>query len=84
MEYNISIQDIKDDMRLENETDVYYIDSLNDIAYHMHEQSNGDCVYMKNTGRQISPISEQEFIKAVNEKCQGSIGSDSYYSFRKP
>ena len=84
MEYNISIQDIKDDMRLENETDVYYIDSLNDIAYHMHEQSTGDCVYMKNTGRQISPISEQEFIKAVNEKCQGSIGSDSYYSFRKP
>ena len=83
MEYNISIQDIKYDMHVMSETDVYYIDSLNDVAYHMHEQSNGDCVYMKNTGRQISPISEQEFIKAVNEKCQGAIGSDSYYSFRK-
>ena len=70
-------------MRLTSDTDVFYYDALNEVGFHMHEESNGRCTFMKNTGRQITPISEEEFIKAVNEQCHlNGINADSYFTFK--
>ena len=77
----ITIQEIKEDMRINNDSDVFYYDGENKIGYHMHECSNGKCVFMMNTGKKISYISEEDFLEAVENKCYcASIGPDSYYT----
>ena len=78
----ITIQDIKGDMEMTSDVDAFYFDSLNNVGYHMHVTTNGSYIFMKNDGKKISPITEEEFINAVNNDCYGnSIGADSYYIF---
>ena len=78
----ITLEDIKSDMNICNETDVFYYDCDKEIGYHMHEHSNGRCIFMKHTGKQITPISEEDFMKAINRQTVSSIGAESYYEFK--
>lgn len=79
----ITLEDIRTDLSIALETDDYYWDALKGIGYHIHKEQSGNCIFMKNTGKRIIPISEEEFIDAVNNKCFGCcISADSYYTFR--
>lgn len=78
----ITLEDIKRDMNACNETDVFYYDCDKEIGYHMHVHSNGRCIYMKHTGKQIVPISEEDFVKSINGQAVSSIGSENYYEFK--
>ena len=77
---NATFADIKEDMLLTNDTDVFYTDGLNNVDYHLHLLGNGRPVFMKKEKNHIVAIDESEGIKAVNEKCHlCSIGEDSYF-----
>ncbi len=80
----ITIEDIRKDMKAFNENDAYYYDSVNDNAYHAHLGNNDRFLFMKNNGKTIARISEEDFVEAVNHKCYGnSISSDAYFETLK-
>lgn len=77
----ITIKDVISDLNNEGESDAYYFDPQTGHAYHLHHfHDTGDVACMKNTGKTIRKISENEFTEAVNGKCFGnSINANSYY-----
>lgn len=75
----ITIDDVKQDMKLTNESDFFYYDSLHAIGYHTHERNNGDVVFMKNTGKLIRFITVEEFLNEINKSYVSGSTADTYY-----
>lgn len=75
----ITLSDIINDMLNDNESNYYYFDALNEIAYHIHINEHNEPKFFKNTGKTIRTIDEKTFIYAVNYKCNTSINENSYY-----
>ena len=76
----ITINEIVSEALKENENNVYYWDSLNDRAYHIHILTDGSYICFKQSPRRTEVISSEEFEEAVNKKCFGiSIGEEGYY-----
>lgn len=66
----------------ENKDNVFFGDAKNDTAYHAHLFQTGDmfCMMKKRTSKYIKVIDEQEFLNAINYKCDGfRITEDAYY-----
>lgn len=66
----------------ENKDNVFFWDAKNDTAYHAHVFQTGDlfCMMKKRTSKYIKVIDEQEFLYAINYKCDGfRITEDAYY-----
>ena len=74
------IYDCKADIKRMGEADLYFDDQMNGVKYHMHENVS-DYVYMKHTGKQITPITEEEFAQAAITDYVASIGPECYYTF---
>lgn len=79
----ITKDDVKHDMELTNEHDVFYYDSLHQTGYHMHEKNNGDDVFMKNTGKLIRIITEEEFFNEINKSYVSGSTADTYYEIER-
>lgn len=77
----ITKDDVKHDMKLTNESDVFYYDILHAKGYHMHEKNNGDDVFMKKTGKLIRFITEKEFFNEINKSYVSGSTADTYYEF---
>lgn len=80
-----TIGEIISDALKDNENNVYYWDSINDRAYHIHILTDGSYICFKQSPRRTEVISPEAFEEAVNKKCFGiSIGEEGYYSsFKK-
>lgn len=76
----ITKDDLKHDMKLTNESDVFYYDSLHETGYHMHEKNNGYDVFMKNTGKLIRFITVVEFLNEINKSYVNGSTADTYYT----
>lgn len=77
----IKIEDIIREALAENESNVYYWDSLNDHGYQLHINNNGTFVCFKSTKKTLKVITAAEFEHAVNYECYlNSISEDSFYS----
>lgn len=79
----ITKDDLKHDMKLTNESDVFYYDSLLETGYHMHEKNNGEEIFMKNTGKQIRFISEEKFFNEINKNHVSGSTADTYYEIER-
>lgn len=79
----ITKDDVKKDMKLTNESDVFYYDSLHETGYHMHEKNNGDEVFMKNTGKAIRFLTEEEFFNEINKSYVSGSTVDTYYEIER-
>lgn len=76
----ITIGEIISDALKDNENNVYYWDSINDRAYHIHILTDGSYICFKQSPRRTEVISPEAFEEAVNKKCFGvSIGEEGYY-----
>lgn len=76
----ITKEDVKHDMKLTNELDVFYYDCLHATGYHAHEKINGDVVFMKNTGKLIRFITVVEFLNEINKSYVSGSTADTYYT----
>ena len=66
----------------ENKSNVFFFDNASDTIYHAHVFPTGDifCMMKKRTSKYIKVIDEQEFLYAINYKCDGfRITEDAYY-----
>ena len=81
----IEISEIIRETLAENESNAYYLDSLNDNGYQIHVNNDGTFVCFKSTKKTLKVISATEFEHAVNYKCYlKSIGEESFYNtFKK-
>lgn len=79
----ITKDDVKQNMKLTNESDVFYYDSLHETGYHMHEKNNGDEVFMKNTGKLIRFITEKDFFNEINKSYVSGSTADTYYEIER-
>lgn len=79
----ITKDDLKHDMKLTNESDVFYYDSLHTTGYHAHEKNNGDVVFMKNTGKLIRFITVVEFLNEINKSYVSGSTADTYYEIER-
>ena len=79
----ITKDDVKHDMKLTNELDVFYYDSLHETGYHMHEKNNGGVVFMKSTGKLIKRITEEEFFNEINKSYVSGNTADTYYEIER-
>lgn len=79
----ITKDDLKHDMKLTNESDVFYYDSLHTIGYHAHEKNNGDVEFMKNTGKLIRFITVVEFLNEINKSYVSGSTADTYYEIER-
>lgn len=79
----ITKDDVKEDMKLTNEQDVFYYDSLHETGYHMHEKNNGNEVFMKNKGKQIRFLTEEEFFNEINKSYVSGSTADTYYEIER-
>ena len=62
--------------------DAFYYDKESCTMYHVHVFQTGDlfCMMKKQTSKYIKVIDEQEFLYAINYKCDGfRITDDEYY-----
>lgn len=80
----ITLSDIINNMLNDNESNYYYYDVLNEIAYHIHINECNEPKFFKNDGNTIQCIRENDFISAINSKCHGnSISENTYYDIVK-
>lgn len=79
----ITKDDVKKDMKQTNESDVFYYDSLHETGYHMHEKNNGDEVFMKNTGKLIRFLTEEEFFNEINKSYVSGSTAETYYEIER-
>lgn len=66
----------------ENKSNAFFFDNASNTMYHVHVFQTGDmfCMMKKQTSKYIKFIDEQEFLYAINYKCDGfRITEDAYY-----
>ncbi len=79
----ITLSSIINDMLNDNESNYYYFDVINEVAYHIHINERNEPKFFKNTGKIIRKIDEKTFINAVNQCNGNSISENTYYDIVK-